>query len=32
MTKNEINQINSNEINIEDATPAMQKYLEIKNL
>ena len=30
MTKPEINLINTSDVNIEDATPAMQKFLEIK--
>ena len=30
MTKPEINMINSAEVNIEDTTPAMQRYLELK--
>ena len=30
MTKTEINLINTADVNIEDATPAMQRYLEIK--
>ena len=30
MTKPEINLINTQDINIEDATPAMQKFIEIK--
>ena len=30
MTKPEINLINTAEVNINDATPAMQKFLEIK--
>ena len=30
MTKSEINFINTKDVNIEDATPAMQKFLEIK--
>ena len=30
MTKPEINLINTYDVNIEDATPAMQKFLEIK--
>lgn len=30
MTKPEINLVNTNDVNIEDATPAMQKFLEIK--
>ena len=30
MTKPEINLINTKDVNIEDATPAMQKFLEIK--
>ena len=30
MTKSEINLVNTSDVNIEDATPAMQKFLEIK--
>ena len=30
MTKPEINLVNTSDVNIEDATPAMQKFLEIK--
>ena len=30
MTKPEINLINTKDVNIEDATPAMQRFLEIK--
>ena len=30
MTKPEINLINTADINIDDATPAMQRYIEIK--
>ena len=30
MTKSEINLINTKDVNIEDATPAMQKFLELK--
>ena len=30
MTKQEINYIKSSEVNIDDATPVMKQYLEIK--
>ena len=30
MTKSEINLINTSDVNISDATPAMQRFLELK--